>query len=64
LDGLLARFNGEGRTVVMTSHDLGRAAALASRVDILSRGAIARSVGRGELPASELTGLYREVTRG
>ncbi len=64
LDALLMKVTGEGRTVVMTSHDLTRAGALASRVDILSGGKIARSVKRGELDPGELNKLYYEVTRG
>lgn len=64
LDGLLEKVTGEGRTVVMTSHDLTRAAELASRVDILSGGKIARSVKRGELEPGDLNRLYYEVTRG
>lgn len=62
LDGLLQEVAGEGRTVVMTSHDLTRAAGLASRVEILVGGRIARSVPRGGLQAAELSALYREVT--
>ena len=64
LDGLLEKVTGEGRTVVMTSHDLTRAGELASRVDILSGGRIARSIPRGELEPGELNKLYYEVTGG
>lgn len=64
LDGLLSQVAGEGRTVVMTSHDLARAAALAGRVDILSRGVIARSISRGEVAPERLAELYFQVTRG
>jgi heme exporter protein A len=64
LDGVLQEVAGEGRTVVMTSHDLTRAAELAERVDILNGGVIARSVSRGEVPPSQLSNLYHEVTRG
>ncbi len=64
LDRLLEKVTGEGRTVVMTSHDLTRAGELASRVDILSGGKIARSIQRGELEPGELNTLYYEVTRG
>ncbi|MCZ6531004.1 MAG: ABC transporter ATP-binding protein [Chloroflexi bacterium] len=64
LDDLLIRVADEGRTVVMTSHDLTRAGELASRVDILSGGKIARSIKRGELDRGELNQLYYEVTRG
>ena len=64
LDNLLEKVTREGRTVVMTSHDLTRTAKLASRVDILSGGKIARSLKRGELKPGELSKLYYEVTRG
>ncbi len=40
LDGLLRDANAEGRTIVMTTHELDRAAALAGRALILSRGQI------------------------
>lgn len=62
LDGLLTQVSSEGRTVLMTSHDLVRAAKLASRVDILFGGVIARSVRKGELPAADLANAYRQVT--
>lgn len=64
LDGLLRQIAGEGRTVVMTSHDLTRAAKLAGRVDILTGGVIARSVPRGEVDPARLAELYFQVTRG
>lgn len=64
LDNLLEKVTREGRTVVMTSHDLTRTAKLASRVDILSGGKIARSLERGELEPGDLRKLYYEVTRG
>ena len=64
LDRLLRKISGEGGTVVMTSHDLPRAAGLASRLDILAGGVIARSVRKGEMDANELAALYRQVTHG
>jgi heme exporter protein A len=62
LDGLLQEVAARGRTVVMTSHDLGRASSLASRVDILAGGVIARSLRRGEAEAVDLPTIYRDVT--
>ncbi len=62
LDGLLREVAAEGRTVVMTSHDLLRAARLAGRVDILSKGVIAASVPGGDVDPVELSELYRKVT--
>lgn len=64
LDGVLREVAGQGRTVVMTSHDLTRTAELADRVDILHAGLIARTVDRGEIPPSQLSNLYHQVTRG
>ncbi len=62
LDGLLLTVAARGRTVVMTSHDLARAGALATRVDILSRGVIAASVRRGQVDPGQLQEMYRAVT--
>ena len=62
LDRVLAEVTGEGRTVVMTSHDLQRAASLANRVDVLAGGVMAASVRKGELDPAELPALYRSVT--
>jgi len=62
LDRLLGQVAGEGRTVVMTSHNLQRAASLANRVDVLAGGVMAASVRTGELDPEELPALYRSVT--
>lgn len=62
LDGVLKEIAARGRTVVMTSHDLTRAADLATRIDILSRGVIARSLAVESLDPAGLPALYREVT--
>ncbi|HMK08242.1 MAG TPA: heme ABC exporter ATP-binding protein CcmA [Anaerolineales bacterium] len=61
LDGVLRQVAGQGRTVLMTSHDLLRAADLASRIDILSGGVIARSLRRGQPEWEDLPTLYRAV---
>jgi heme exporter protein A len=61
LDGVLKQVAGEGRTVLMTSHDLLRAADLASRIDILSGGVIARSISRAQPEWGDLPSLYRAV---
>ncbi|TFH35492.1 MAG: ATP-binding cassette domain-containing protein, partial [Anaerolineales bacterium] len=63
LDDLLSEIASGGRTVVMTSHDLPRAAKLADRLDILSRGVIAASIRKGEQEISELPEIYRRVTQ-
>src|SRR5512133_3277405 len=49
LDNVLREVAARGRTVVMTSHDLARAADLASRFDVLSRGVIAASVSSNDI---------------
>ncbi len=61
LDKVLREVADRGHTVVMTSHDLSRAVDLASRVDVLSKGKIAESIGRGDIPAEEMAALYRSV---
>jgi heme exporter protein A len=59
LDGVLKEVAARGRTVVMTSHDLARVAALASRFDILSRGVITASVQRSQIEPDALLAFYR-----
>jgi heme exporter protein A len=59
LDGVLREVAARGRTVVMTSHDLARAGDLASRFDVLSRGAIVASVQRSQISPNDLLGFYR-----
>ena len=61
LDRVLGDVAAMGRTVVMTSHDLARAADLASRFDILSRGVIAASVQRSEIDTNDLLAFYRQT---
>jgi heme exporter protein A len=62
LDTVLKEVAAEGRTVVMTSHDLIRTADLASRVDILSKGVIAASVAGADIDPLKLPVLYQSVT--
>ncbi|MGW8251510.1 MAG: heme ABC exporter ATP-binding protein CcmA [Anaerolineales bacterium] len=61
LDGVLRQVAATGRTVVMTSHDLARAADLASRFDVLSRGVVAASVQRSEIDPNQLLAFYRRA---
>jgi heme exporter protein A len=61
LDGVLRRVAAEGRTVVMTSHDLARAEELASRFDILSRGVISASASHKDLGSGNLLDFYKQV---
>jgi len=61
LDNVLREVAARGRTVVMTSHDLARAADLASRFDVLSRGRIVASAQRSEISSEQLLGFYRQA---
>lgn len=59
LDEVLRSVAAKGRTVVMTSHDLARAEDLATRFDVLSRGAIAASGTKDDFKNSNLLDFYR-----
>jgi heme exporter protein A len=61
LDDVLRTIAGQGRTVVMTSHDLARAEDLATRYDILTRGIIAASAKPEELRNTNLLAFYKEA---
>jgi heme exporter protein A len=61
LDRLLREVAGQGRTVVMTSHDLGRIEDLASRFDVIKHGAISASIVRSELGSNNLLDYYRQA---
>lgn len=63
LDNVLREVAARGRTVVMTSHDLARAADLASRFDVLSRGQIVASASRTEMEPDQLLAYYRQAIR-
>jgi heme exporter protein A len=62
LDGLLEAAHAEGRTIVMSTHQLDRAAALASRVIILSRGGVGYDNRADGLDALQLAAIYTNVT--
>ena len=61
LDDVLKAVSAQGRTIVMTSHDLARAEDLATRFDILSRGVISASATRRQLKRSNLLTFYRQA---
>ena len=61
LDTVLRSVAAQGRTVVMTSHDMVRAEALASRFDVLSRGQIVASTTRQGLRRSNLLAFYKQA---
>jgi heme exporter protein A len=64
LDTVLREVAAKGRTVVMTSHDLARAADLASRFDVLSRGKIVASGYRDKIGPENLLTFYRQAVNG
>jgi heme exporter protein A len=64
LDRLLRKVSEQGRTVVMTSHDLARVEDLASRFDVLSKGIIKASSNRNDLGNSNLLDFYRKALVG
>jgi heme exporter protein A len=64
LDEVLKTVAAEGRTVVMTSHDLARAEDLATRFDVLSRGVISASAPLKELKKTNLLAFYRQALAG
>jgi len=59
LDTVLKQIAAQGRTVVMTSHDLARSEDLGTRFDVLSRGKIIASARRDEIPKDGLLAFYR-----
>ena len=64
LDGVLRSVAAQGRTVLMTSHDLARSEVLATRFDILSRGVIVASGTRKDLGSSNLLSFYKQALAG
>lgn len=61
LDEVLKSVAAQGRTVVMTSHDLARAEDLATRFDVLSRGVIVASASRESLGTDRLLAFYKQA---
>jgi len=64
LDRVLREVALEGRTVMMTSHDLIRAADLATRLVVLSKGKIRASLSKEQFQSGDLVSLYREAIVG
>lgn len=62
LDDLLRKAHAEGRTILMSTHDLPRAAILASRVVILSRGVIGYNQPTAGIDGLQLSSIYTDVT--
>ena len=63
LDGVLREVAAQGRTVLMTTHDLARGLAVADRVLILSRGVVAFSAKAREVELGEFARVYDEMVR-
>jgi heme exporter protein A len=61
LDDVLRTVTSHGRTVVMTSHDLIRAEALATRFDVLSRGTITASINKNDLKNNNVLDFYKQA---
>jgi heme exporter protein A len=61
LDEVLKSVASQGRTVVMTSHDLARSEDLATRFDVLSRGVITASTTREGLGSSNVLTFYKQA---
>jgi len=61
LDDVLQTVAAQGRTIVMTSHDLARAEDLDNRFDILSRGVITASATRRQLKNTDLLTFYKQA---
>jgi len=61
LDDVLRSIAAQGRTIVMTSHDLARAENLATRFDVLSHGVIAASATKRDLKKMDLLAFYKRA---
>lgn len=64
LDRILQEVALEGRTVVMTSHDLVRSAELASRLVLLSKGKISNTISTVDLDPAGLVDFYKSGLQG
>ncbi len=63
LEAVMSTVGTEGRTVVMTTHDLERGLAVADRVVILAKGRVAFEAQRSELDAAGFKEAYRKHTQ-
>jgi heme exporter protein A len=61
LDDVLREISADKRTVVMASHDLSHASAIASRLDVLSHGLICASIDSTKLSTIDLLSFYRDA---
>ncbi len=63
LESVMSTVGTEGRTVVMTTHDLERGLAVADRVVILAKGRVAFEANRAELDYAGFMSAYRQYTQ-
>jgi|APSaa5957512622_1039677.scaffolds.fasta_scaffold00067_34 heme exporter protein A len=61
LDDVLRTIASEGRTVIMTSHDLVRTEDMASRFDVLSKGKVIASTNKKNISKNGLLAFYRDA---
>ncbi len=61
LDDVLRLIAAEGRTVIMTSHDLVRTEDMASRFDVLSKGKVIASRRKEDISKNGLLTFYRDA---
>lgn len=62
LDELLAQAHGDGHTIIMTTHQIERAARIANRVVILHRGSIGYDAPASAMAPHELAAHYAQLT--
>jgi len=63
LDSVLKEVADRGRTILITSHDLGRVSGLAKRFDVLSRGKITASINHNDLGDGNILDFYQHAIR-
>ena len=63
LEAVMSSVGTEGRTVVMTTHDLERGLAVADRVVILAKGRVVFEAQRTELDSAAFKETYRQYTQ-
>ena len=64
LDKVLRDVAARGRTVVMTSHDLGRVEDLATRFDVLNKGRIMATRQKSEMSDGNILTFYKKTLAG
>ena len=62
LEAVMSSVGTEGRTVVMTTHDLERGLAVADRVVILAKGRVVFEANRSDLNTTAFLEAYRQHT--